>query len=102
MGTMRYRHGSLDPRINPSRLEVLSPHIWAFWHENLLLPLYQYGCLGASVLISQHADGTFITGVCRQMGLRVVRGSTTRGGAAALRDLIEVARRSNLVITPDG
>jgi lysophospholipid acyltransferase (LPLAT)-like uncharacterized protein len=99
---MRYRHRSLDPGLDERHSRAVPPCIWAFWHENLLLPLYHYSQARLSVLISQHADGTFITGVCRQMGLRVVRGSTTRGGVEAVQELIRVARRSGLVITPDG
>ncbi len=102
MATMRFRNYSLDPTFGPRDLEHMPPRIWTFWHENLLLPLYYYGQRGMKVLISQHADGTFITGVCRQMGLGVVRGSSTRGGTEALQELIRVARRSHLAITPDG
>jgi lysophospholipid acyltransferase (LPLAT)-like uncharacterized protein len=102
MSTMSYRHRSLEPELDRKRSTDVGPRIWALWHENLLLPLYQYGQRGLSVLISQHADGTFITGVCRQMGLRVVRGSSTRGGAEAMQALTRAAAHGGIVITPDG
>jgi lysophospholipid acyltransferase (LPLAT)-like uncharacterized protein len=40
--------------------------------------------------------------VCRFLGLRVVRGSSTRGGSLALRDMMNVGGRSHLAVTPDG
>jgi lysophospholipid acyltransferase (LPLAT)-like uncharacterized protein len=54
------------------------------------------------VLISQHADGQLIAEVCRHLGFRTVRGSTTRHGVEALRQMLKAARRAHLGITPDG
>jgi lysophospholipid acyltransferase (LPLAT)-like uncharacterized protein len=53
-------------------------------------------------LISQHADGELIAQTCRHLRIGVVRGSTTRGGAAGLWDLLEAAKHTHLAITPDG
>jgi hypothetical protein len=102
MATTRFAHHSLDPNVKERSAMRAARGIWAFWHESLLLPLYHYADARVAVLISHHADGTFITGACRQMGLRVVRGSTTRGGTEAIQELLAIARRRSLVITPDG
>jgi hypothetical protein len=56
-----------------------------------------------SVLISQSKDGEIIASVFRYYGVSAVRGSSTRGGGAALRDMIRAAREGkNIVFTPDG
>lgn len=77
--------------------------IFAFWHgRQLMMPLAYRGKL-AYILISQHRDGELIDRVISRFGFRSVRGSTTRGGNAALRQLIRYGRTgADLVITPDG
>ncbi|MGH7164925.1 MAG: lysophospholipid acyltransferase family protein [Nitrospiraceae bacterium] len=77
--------------------------IIAFWHaQQLMMPLVYRG-REAHILISQHRDGELIHRIVARFGFRSVRGSTTRGGAAALRQLIKLGRSGvDLVVTPDG
>ena len=77
--------------------------IITFWHgRQLMMPLTYRGAQ-AHILISQHRDGELIHRIVSRFGFRSVRGSTTRGGAAALRQLIELGRSGvDLVVTPDG
>ena len=77
--------------------------IAAFWHQRLLMmPFLPYeGRVG--MLISQHRDGEFIARAVQLFGIDSIRGSTTRGGLAALRGMIRFFRTgANLAITPDG
>jgi hypothetical protein len=77
--------------------------IIAFWHSRQLMMPLAYRGQEAYVLISQHRDGELIHRVVSRFGFRSVRGSTTRGGVAALRQLIELGRSGvDLVVTPDG
>ena len=77
--------------------------IYAFWHGGLLVPLFTHRRRGISILISQHRDGEIISRVTRILGYEPVRGSTTRGGAKALRQLVRKARHGRcLAVTPDG
>jgi lysophospholipid acyltransferase (LPLAT)-like uncharacterized protein len=77
--------------------------IIAFWHaQQLMMPLAYRGS-EAYVLISRHGDGELIHRIVARFGLRSVRGSSTRGGTEALRELIRLGRSGvDLVITPDG
>jgi lysophospholipid acyltransferase (LPLAT)-like uncharacterized protein len=77
--------------------------ILAFWHaQQLMMPLGFPG-LEAHVLISQHRDGELIRRIVARFGLVAVRGSSTRGGAEGLRNMIRLGRSGyNLVLTPDG
>jgi lysophospholipid acyltransferase (LPLAT)-like uncharacterized protein len=102
MGTLRYRHVAAVPAVNPLRPDQSERFIYAFWHENLLLPAYCYRRGHVSVLISQHADGELIAEACRHLRFHPVRGSSTRGGVEALRQLQRECRRGHIVITPDG
>ena len=77
--------------------------IIAFWHaRQLMMPLTYRGTL-AHILISQHQDGEIIARIVERFGFKAVRGSSTRGGVEALRELIRLGRSGvDLVVTPDG
>ncbi len=75
----------------------------AFWHGRQLMMPLAYRGRGVHVLISRHRDGELIHRIVGRFGLHSVRGSTTRGGAAALRQLIRLGRSGvDLAVTPDG
>jgi lysophospholipid acyltransferase (LPLAT)-like uncharacterized protein len=77
--------------------------IVAFWHGRLLMMPFAYPGQSASILISRHRDGEYITRIAERLGLHVVRGSATRGGASAFRRLLESLQEGrHVVVTPDG
>ncbi|MCI0639321.1 MAG: lysophospholipid acyltransferase family protein [Gemmataceae bacterium] len=99
IGSVRIRVFSPDGRRHP--VDVTQERfLYLFWHEVLLLPTTQRTKI--KILISQHADGELIARACKHLGFGVVRGSTTRGGIAALLGLAHAVRTSHLLITPDG
>jgi len=79
------------------------PVILAFWHSRqIMLPLGYHGSR-LFILISEHRDGELIARIVQRFGFDTVRGSTTRGGARALRQLVKLGRSGNsLAVTPDG
>jgi lysophospholipid acyltransferase (LPLAT)-like uncharacterized protein len=52
---------------------------------------------GATVLVSRSRDGDLQAGVMTALGFRVVRGSSSRGGARALTELVRGLRRGETV-----
>lgn len=77
--------------------------IFAFWHARQLLMPFAYRGDRAYVLISQHQDGEIIARIVERFGFLAVRGSSTRGGVEALRELIRLGHSgADLVVTPDG
>ena len=57
----------------------------------------------AHVLVSRHRDGRLIGAVVRHLGIGLIYGSSTRGGAAGvLAALPLLARGEHVLITPDG
>jgi lysophospholipid acyltransferase (LPLAT)-like uncharacterized protein len=102
MGTLRYDYHPLGPNVDPRRPGIAGRYLYAFWHENLLLPAYCYGRPDINILISQHADGELIAETCGHLHFSVVRGSTTRGGVEALRQMVRLGKDAHLAITPDG
>src|SRR5205823_5818788 len=49
-----------------------------------------------------HADGQLIAEACRHLHFKLVRGSATRGGVEAVRQMRRFGDRVHLAITPDG
>ena len=45
---------------------------------------------------------SFVAETCRHLHFSVVRGSTTRGGVEALRQMVRLGKDAHLAITPDG
>jgi hypothetical protein len=102
IGSLRYRRVTLDPGVDPLLAGQTRRFIYSFWHETLLLPAFRYSQTPTKVLISEHADGELIAQACRHLGLGVIRGSTTRGGARAIRQILKLGGKKHLVFTPDG
>jgi lysophospholipid acyltransferase (LPLAT)-like uncharacterized protein len=79
------------------------PTVFVLWHGRLLPPTYHHRQQGVVTLISQHRDGEYITRVVHRWGYIAVRGSSSRGGMQALRELLRHLRAGrSLAITPDG
>jgi len=95
--TLRLRH------VNAENLTEQRQCIIAFWHAHLLLMLHTKWRPPVVVMISRSKDGEYIARVFDHYGVESARGSSTRGGSAALRELIRAARAGkNIVFTPDG
>ena len=82
-------------------------YIGALWHNRLLLfPFVLKRYLPArrgAALISASRDGAILADLIERFDFEVVRGSSSRQGASAIRELSEViASGRDVVITPDG
>jgi len=76
--------------------------IFAFWHRNILPLMYLHRNKNYVVIISKSQDGDLIADVCEKLGYLTARGSTSRGGSSALRNMIAQSRKYSLAFTPDG
>jgi len=80
-----------------------APVIYAVWHGQILLLPLLYGRRAVCVLASRSRDGEMLTRYIGRFGIEAVRGSSSRGGAAALRHLARWLKRGHeVVIVPDG
>ena len=87
--------------VNPEVARRLGQrYIYAFFHEVMLFPAYYWAWPTMHILISDHRDGELITQVIRRLGFGVVRGSTTRGGARALREMTSRSTRGTCASLP--
>jgi lysophospholipid acyltransferase (LPLAT)-like uncharacterized protein len=99
--TVRLRHhGDAEQR---RRERAGEQFILAFWHRHLLLMPYAYRGRHISVLVSASRDGERIARTVGHLGITASRGSSSRGGAAGLRQLLRLARDGwDIAFTPDG
>jgi lysophospholipid acyltransferase (LPLAT)-like uncharacterized protein len=86
-----------------TRWRAGTPYIFATWHSRVLLLPALYRGRDLCVLASRSRDGEMIARVCARFGLAVARGSSSRGGAEALRTLAHaLAAGTSVVVVPDG
>jgi len=85
------------------------PVIYTFWHNRILaitaafLRVYPRGRRGVLVLTSASKDGMWLGELAGRLGMGSVRGSSSRRGATAMRELLEkVGGGYDIAITPDG
>lgn len=95
--TLRLRHAGV------SNVDQTPQYILAFWHAHLLLMPHSRYRKPISVMISRSKDGEYIARVLDWYGAESARGSSTRGGGAALREMLRQVREGkNIAFTPDG
>ena len=109
---LRTTRWTLDGADNLAPQAAGVPAVIAFWHENLPLMsaltlvgarLPGYCRTPVHALVSQSRDGRFIGEVVRRFGITPVLGSSSRGGAASLRNMLKLLAKGELIgITPDG
>jgi lysophospholipid acyltransferase (LPLAT)-like uncharacterized protein len=102
MGTLDYKIAYYDPAIDLALPECSGQKIYIFWHEYILFPFYLRGHCNLAMLLSRHRDAEILSHAAHHLGYEFVRGSTNRGGVAALRELLDRSRTMHLAITPDG
>lgn len=85
------------------------PLIMTFWHNRIpaialsYLRMYPKNRKGVVVLTSPSKDGDILSGVMKHLGMGSVRGSSSRRGSTALRELAATLEKGyDLAITPDG
>jgi lysophospholipid acyltransferase (LPLAT)-like uncharacterized protein len=87
-----------------------SPVIMCFWHNRILgitLAFLRHypgkTRKGVNVLTSASRDGEILAQLVGRFGMDAVRGSSSRRGSRALRELIELTENGcDIAITPDG
>jgi lysophospholipid acyltransferase (LPLAT)-like uncharacterized protein len=106
--TLRLRLDGID-RVAPLWREK-RPLVYAVWHGRILMAPWAnawlrrtHGARPVAVLASRSRDGELVSCFVRRFGLAVVRGSSSRGGPAALRRLVAaVAGGNDVAVVPDG
>ena len=107
LATVRFR---LEDPSELTRNSIKEPVIICFWHNRILgitlafLRQYPHRARkGVNVLTSASRDGEILAEVMRRLGMAAVRGSSSRRGSRAMRELIDLIESGyDVAITPDG
>jgi lysophospholipid acyltransferase (LPLAT)-like uncharacterized protein len=80
------------------------PRIFAHWHGDELALIGTHAGRGMAVMSSRSRDGQRLAYVLSLLRFRVVRGSSSRGGASGLKGLVDLVRhhRCDASIAVDG
>ncbi len=102
--TWRVRTEGPDPLPGDPLAPEKAPVVAAFWHRNVLIGAHYYRDRRFAAAVSRSPDGDRIAALLTALGYRPApRGSSTRGGAAALRELFKLVHSGTTVsVQPDG
>jgi len=77
--------------------------IVTFWHREIFPAVWYWRKRGMVVMVSQNFDGEFITRVIHRHGYATARGSSSRGAARVLVEMVRTLRQGlEAAVTPDG
>lgn len=77
-------------------------YIVALWHGHILPGMFYFRDRGIVVVTSENFDGEWIARIIRRFGYGAARGSSSRGGAKALRVLLKSVAQAPAAFTVDG
>lgn len=100
------RSWRIEMRHDPAYDAALAAHepvLFALWHARQFPVVWTHRGRGIVVLVSRHQDGELITRIVRRFGFGAARGSSTRGGGAAVLAMRRAVQAGQCIgITPDG
>jgi lysophospholipid acyltransferase (LPLAT)-like uncharacterized protein len=89
-----YRISIMNPEIEGMVLKRGQVPIYASWHQRFFPGITLFATRRPiSIMISQSKDGELISNIVRQLGWHPVRGSSSRGGRKALREVCALANK---------
>lgn len=104
LATVRIR---VEDHAGMMRRPALRPVLWAFWHNRLFIIPYLFdrviGQRPGAAMTSASKDGEVLAALLGRFGIQSVRGSSSRRGAIAWRELRRAMQNgADGAITPDG
>lgn len=91
-----------DPSASPYVKPSGTHYIYCVWHDSLLMPLFLGKQSATTAMVGRHRDGGFLAMALAALGIPAVRGSSSKGGSQAVRQLLNEAQTQHIVVTPDG
>ena len=100
--TVRVQHRQIVDDATPyARPQGTQRFTFCMWHDQIVLAVFSLRTWNLAGLISQHRDGGYLADSVLIAGIQPVRGSTSRGGAEAVREILD-RPDLHLAMTPDG
>ncbi|HVJ86098.1 MAG TPA: lysophospholipid acyltransferase family protein [Caulifigura sp.] len=91
-----------QPLTSPYEKKAPAVYLYCLWHHSILCAIFCGRCDRLAGLASRHADGSFVADAMEAIGLRSIRGSNKRGGAAAMKEMLDATAELNIAIATDG
>jgi lysophospholipid acyltransferase (LPLAT)-like uncharacterized protein len=100
--TLRIRLVAADPSTSPYLTDTTESFIYCVWHDSVAFPMFAGRHVRTVALVSKHQDGSCLGRGLQMLGIGLVRGSSSRDGAPAMRELLRLPAGKHVVLTPDG
>ena len=91
-----------EPRTSPYVANQPGRYLYCLWHDMIAMHVFAAKHYDLAALVSQHRDGGYLADSLNAIGVQPVRGSSSKGGAAAVREIVEEFEGWHVAITPDG
>jgi len=101
--TYRYKYIDVTNKVNAEEHSDNQAMIMATWHGNCFSGILAHRSQNFVPLMSQSKDGDMVAFVCKRLGIKPVRGSSSRGGKEAREIIVKnLADGYSSAITVDG
>ena len=100
--TLRIDVRASIPEANPYIVPKHERYLFCVWHDSLLMAVFSGKVHSTAALVSRHQDGSYLAESMKLVGITSIRGSTSRGGATAMKQLMTQTEGKHITITPDG
>ncbi len=90
------------PKTSPYEDKGDEVYLYCLWHHSILCAIFCGKSQRLAGLVSKHADGSFVADAMECVDLIPIRGSSNRGGAAAMKQMIDATARLDIAIATDG
>jgi lysophospholipid acyltransferase (LPLAT)-like uncharacterized protein len=98
----RVRILAARPGISPYEDSGPQKYLYCIWHDSILGPIFGGRCVDMAALVSLHGDGSYVADALECVDITPIRGSSSRGGALAVREMLHTARDKDISIATDG
>jgi len=89
MGSCRLARVEGRERMEEAMARAGGGAVFATWHQRMSYNFHHMGKLHPTVMISRSRDGEYAARLAHLLGFRSVRGSSSRGGSEALKEIIQ-------------
>lgn len=100
--TLRLEFHLSRPQTSPYQPADSQHFVYSVWHDSMIVPVFAGRQPATVALVGPHHDGSYVSNVLKSVGIPAVRGSSSHGGAKAVRQLLADTQNCHIVMTPDG
>ncbi|MCL2744357.1 MAG: lysophospholipid acyltransferase family protein [Planctomycetaceae bacterium] len=102
IATIDLKAAFYDVRTDPAIWSENRNFIFMMWHEHIIFPIFARRNTNGTMLLSQHGDAEVVNQIAALLGMKTIRGSSFRGGTAAIKKLLSEQQNNIVAFTPDG